>query len=137
MLVLPVTIFYHVLTSPPPQQTVLVLSLMFHTLRCQISVPPLINFSIFPTTRTLLGPPFINVKDIDFFTNPSFHFISFHFISLLVLFTTNFHGKIVYCCKYFSFMLYDNLFWFFSSLYNDVKHFLNLQLPVYFDPPVC
>jgi len=45
-------------------------------LRCQINVPPLINFSIFSNPQTLLGPPFINFKEIAFFTNASFHFLS-------------------------------------------------------------
>ena len=44
----------------------------------------LLIFRVFPTPRTLLGPPSINFKEIDFFTNPSFHFLS-----LLVLFTPN------------------------------------------------
>jgi len=95
-------------------------------LRCQINVPPLINFSIFSNPQTLLGPPFINFKEIAFFTNASFHFLS-----LLVLFTPNFHGKIAYCCIYFSFMLFDNLLLFFPSLYNYLRPFLKFQPPVY------
>ena len=69
----------------------------------QINVPSF-NFFIFSSPRTLLGlPPFLYFKEIDFFTNPSFHFHS-----LLVLFTPNFHGKMSF--MYFSFMIYDNLF---------------------------
>ena len=98
------------------------------TLRCQINDPPLINFSIFPASRTLLGPPFITFKEIDSLYKP---LISF----LLVEFTPNFHGKMAYSCKYFSSMRYDNLFLFFPSLYNHLKPFLKFQPPpVYFDP---
>ena len=87
----------------------------------------LLIFRFFLTRRNLLGPAFINVKDIDFFTRPSFHVLS-----LLVLFTPNFHGRIVYCCIYFSIMLYDNLFLFFPALYNHLKPFLKIRPFVYY-----
>ena len=38
--------------------------------------PCLLIFCFFPTSRTLLGPPFINFKEIDFLYKP---FISFPF----------------------------------------------------------
>ena len=63
--------------------------------------PRLLIFYSFPTPRILLGPS-MNFKEIDLFLQ------AVHFLSLLVLFTPNFHGKIAYCCIYFSVMLYDN-----------------------------
>ena len=95
------------------------------TLRCQIKRPPLINFSIFfqPPGPHKDPPRLLMLRNLTVSTNPSFHFLS-----LLVLFTPNFHGKIAYCCIHFSFMLYDNLF-FFSSLYNNLKPFLKFRPP--------
>jgi len=61
---------------------------------------------------------------LTFSTNPLFPFIS-----LLVLFMPNFHGKIAYCCIYFSFMLYDNLFLVLSSLHKHLKPFLKFRPP--------
>ena len=59
------------------------------TLRCPISVPHSLLFWFFSNLRTLLGPPFINFKEIAFFTNPWFNSIY-----LVVLFTSNIQGKI-------------------------------------------
>ena len=105
---------------------------MLHSLRCQINVPPLINFSIFFQPPDLIKPPrLLMLRKLTFFTNPSFHFLS-----LLVLFTPDFHSKIAYCCIYLSFMLYDNLFLFFPSLYNHLSHFLEFQPPFFVAPLV-
>ena len=102
------------------------------TLRCQkIHVPPLIiKFWIFSNPPDLtMTPRLLILRKLTFFIKPYFHFLS-----LLVLFTPDFHGKIAYCCIYFSFMLYDNLFLFFPTLHNPVKRFLKFQPPLYFDP---
>ena len=89
------------------------------------SINRLINFSVFvQPPGTYLDPPFINFKEIEDFMYPSFRFLSF-----LVLFTPNMHGKIACFCIYFSFMLSDNLFLFFPSLYNHLKPFLKFRLP--------
>ena len=96
------------------------------TLRCQINIP-VINFSIFFQPPDLVRiPRLLILRKLTLFTNTSFHFLS-----LLVQFTHNFHGKIKYSCTYFSFMLYDNPFLFFPSLYNHLKPFLKFQPPVY------
>ena len=104
------------------------------TLRCQVNVPPRsLIFGYFPTPTDLIRTPrLLILGKSTLFTN-----LSFHFLSLLVQFTPNFHGKIAYCCIYFSFMLYDNLFLFLPSLYNHVKPSLKFQPPppVYFDLP--
>ena len=94
--------------------------------------PPLINFSIFfQPPGPYKDPRLLILRKLTFSTNPSFHFLS-----LLVLFTANFHGKVAYCCIYFSFILYDNLFLFFSSSYNHIKPVLKFRPPsIYFDPP--
>ena len=47
--------------------------------------PPLINFSIFFKIKTSLRPPLINFREIEFSTNPLFHFLS-----LLVLICTQY-----------------------------------------------
>ena len=69
-----------------------------------------------------------------------------HFISLLCQdylhpFSRNFHGKITCFCIYCSFMLYDNLFLLFPSLYSHIKPFLDFRSPsrllnlgIYSDP---
>jgi len=89
--------------------------------------PSLINFSIFLQPPDLIRTPrLLILRRLTIFTNPSFHFLS-----VLVLFTPNFHGKIAYCCIYFSFMLYGNLFLFFLSLYNQLNPFLKFQPPPY------
>jgi len=68
------------------------------TLRCQINVPPLINFWIFSNPPNLIRTPHLLIlRKLNIFTN-----LSFHFLSLLVLFTPKFHGKIAYCCIYLS-----------------------------------
>ena len=93
---------------------------------------PLINFRFFPTPWTLLGPSrLLILRKLTFFKNPSSYFFS-----LLVTFTLNFHGKIAYCCIYFSFILYDNLYLFLPSLYNQLKPSLKFRPPVYFDFPL-
>ena len=93
--------------------------------------PHLLIFQFFPNPMDLIRTPINNfLRKCTFFTNTSFHFLS-----LLVLLTPNFHGKIAYCCKCFSFMFCDNLFLFFPSLSNHSKPFLKFQPPVYFDPP--
>ena len=83
------------------------------------------NFSICSNPPDLIKTPrLLILRKLTFSTNPSCHFLS-----LLVLFTPNFHGKIAYCCIYFSFMLYDNLFLFFSSSCNHLKPFLKFRPP--------
>ena len=105
-----------------------------HTLRCQINVPPAYYFFDFcPTPWSLLGlPRLLILRKLTFFTNPSFHFLS-----LLVLFTPNFHGKIACFCIYFDIMLYDNLFLFFPSLYNHLRPFLKFQPPPFILTPLA
>ena len=94
--------------------------------------PRLLIFKFFQSPGPYFDPPFINFKEIDFFYKSSFHFLS-----LLVLVTLNFHGKMAYCCIYVSFMLYNDLFLFFSSLYKQSKPFLKFRPPpVYFNTPV-
>ena len=101
------------------------------TLRCLISVPPpFIKFLIFSNPRTLLGPPFINFKKIEFITG-----LLCYFLSLLELFTPNFQGKLTCFCVYFSFTLCGSLFLFYPLLYNDFKSFCRIPTPVYFNPP--
>ena len=98
----------------------------FCTFRCQINASSLLIFRSVSNLPDLIRTPFINFKEIDFFTNSLLHFFSW-----LVLFTPNFQGKIACFCIYFSFMLYDNLLLFFPSLYNHLKPFLILRpLPV-------
>ena len=96
------------------------------------STPAYYFSDIFPTLRTLLRSPRLLIsKKLTFFTNPSFHFLSFS-----VLLTPNFPGKIAYCCIYLSFILYDNLFLFFPSLYHHLNHLLEFQPHIYSDPPL-
>ena len=45
-----------------------------------------------------------------------------------------FQGKLMCFCIYSSFILYDNPFLFFPSLYNLLKLFLKSRPPVYFNP---
>ena len=96
------------------------------TLRYQINTPPPpIKFSIFfQLPRSYQDPLFTNIKEIDNFTNPLFHFIS-----LLVLFRPNIQGRMECFCIYCSSMLNDNLFLFFSSFYTHLQLFLKFQLP--------
>jgi len=112
------------------------LSICFFTLMRYSQVPNkrpyyLIIFSFFSNPRTLLGALFINSKEIDFSTNPLFHFIS-----LLALFKLCFHGKIACICIYSSFALYNNLLLFFPSLHSYSKRFLNFRphSPLFFWP---
>ena len=72
--------------------------------------PCLLIFEFFPTPRTLLGPPFINFKEIEFIAG-----LLCYFFSLLVLFTPNFQGKLTCFCIYFSSRI--------------------LTPPIYFEPP--
>jgi len=81
--------------------------------------PTFTNFSFFPTPQTILGSPCLSILR----TLTS----SLHFLSLLVLFISNFDAKMVYCCIYFSFILYDNLFLFFPSLHNQFTPCLKFQ----------
>ena len=63
------------------------------TLRCQINIPMLINFSIyFQPPDIIRTPRLLILRTLTLFTNPSFHSLS-----LLVLFTPNFHGKLYFC----------------------------------------
>ena len=98
-----------------------------------INVPPLINFSIvFQTPSEFIRSLCLLIlRKLTCSTNPSFHFFL-----LLALLTPHIHGKIASFCIYFSFMLSDNLFFFFPWLYIHLKPFLKSQPPVYFDPPV-
>ena len=66
-------------------------------------------------------PPFITFKEIYFFTNSSFYFLS-----LLALFKAHFHSKITCFCIYFNFVLHENLF---LSLTTHLKPFLKFQPP--------
>ena len=100
--------------------------------------PRLLTFQFLSNPPDLIRTPrLLILRKLTSSTNPSFHFLS-----LLVLFKLNFHGKIAYCYM-FSFMLYDNLFLFFSSLHNHLKLFLKFRPPrlltfgVFSDPPPC
>ena len=93
--------------------------------------PSLLIFRFYSNPPDLIRPPFISFKENDFFMNPSFHFLS-----LLVLFTPNIQGKIECFGIYCSSVLNVNLFLFLPSFYNNLKPFLKFRLPVYFDPPV-
>ena len=90
--------------------------------------PPLINFRLFPTPRTLTETHHLLIlKKLSLFTNPPFH-------SLLVLFTANFHGKIACLCIYSSFMLSDICFCSFHRLIITSSSFSISDSPIYFDP---
>jgi len=80
------------------------------TLRCQIVPPQLINFLIFPAPPEVIRTPCINFKEIDFFTNPSSHFLS-----LLVLSMATIQGKME----------------FLLSFYNHLEPFLKFQPPLH------
>jgi len=99
------------------------------TFRCQINVSPLVNFSIFSQPPGPYLPPFINFTEIDFFTYPSFDVLS-----LLVLFTPNIQEKIAFFRTHFNFMLFDNQFSFFPSLYNHLKPFPKFRPPFILTP---
>ena len=93
--------------------------------------PRLLIFRFFQPPDLISTSRLLILGTLTFFTNPLFYFLS-----LLVLLTPNFHGKIAYSCIYFSFMLYDNLLLFFSSLYNHSMLFLKFRPPPFFlDPP--
>ena len=94
-------------------------------------MPPfLLTFQFYSNPWTLLGPSRLLVLgELTFFTN-----LTFHSLSLLVLFTPNLHDKIAYYCIFFSFILYDNLFLFLTSLSNHSKPFLKFRPPVYSTP---
>ena len=94
--------------------------------------PPTYYFLDFSSPLALLGPlsHLLMLRKLTFFTNSTFHFPS-----LLVLFTPNFHVRIACFCIYFSFMLYDSLFVLFPSLYNHVNSLLKFRPTEYFDPP--
>ena len=81
-------------------------------------VPCLINFSIFPTPLFLLGPPLLFLRKLTCFTNSSFYVLS-----LLVLCTLNFQGKMTCFSIYFS-CVFSNVFSFFPSLCTHLKSFL-------------
>ena len=97
------------------------------TIRCQINVLPCLSiFQFFATSQDFIRSPHLLIlRKLTFCTNPSFHFLSF-----LVLSTPNLHGKIAYCCIHSSFVPNDNLFLFFSPLYNHVKPVLKVRPPV-------
>ena len=82
-----------------------------------------------PSQDLARTPRLLILRKLTFFTNPSFHFLS-----LLVLYTQNFQCKIACFCICFSFILYDNLFLFFPSLYSYLKPFLNFRPPRLFSP---
>jgi len=89
----------------------------------QWTSPRFLIFRFFSNPPDPLGPPvYWFFKEVDFCKNSSFHFLS-----LLVLFTPNFHGKITCFCIYFSFMLYDNLLLFFPSLCSHVMSLLKFR----------
>ena len=102
------------------------------TLRCPINIsPPRISiFDFFPTPQTLLGPPFIDFKKIEFITG-----MLCYFLSLLELFTPNLQGKLTCFCVYFSFTLCDSMFLFFPLLYSDFKLCLEFQPPLFILTP--
>ena len=52
----------------------------------------LLDLQFFLTSGLYQDPPFISFKKTNFFTKPSFYFLSF-----LLLFTPNIHSKIAYC----------------------------------------
>ena len=91
----------------------------------------LLIFRFFQPPDLIRTPSLNNCKEIDFFTNPSFHFLSF-----LVLFTPTIQGKMECFCVKCSSMLYDNLFLFFPSFYNHLSHFSNSD-PPFILTPVC
>ena len=95
--------------------------------------PPLfINFQFFATSPDFIrSPHLLLLRKLTFCSNPSFHFLS-----LLVLSTPNLHGKIADCCIHSSFMPNDNLFLFFSPLYNHAKPVLKVRPPVNLDSPI-
>ena len=85
----------------------------------------LLVFQLFSNPPDLIRTPrLLILRTLTFFTNSSFHFLS-----LLVLFTPNFHSKIACFCTYFSFMLYDNLPLFFPSLCSLVMSLLKFRTP--------
>ena len=84
--------------------------------------PRLLIFDFFQPPELIRNPRLIMLWKMPFFTNPLFHFLS-----LLVVFTPHFYGKIAYCCIYFSFILHENLLLFFLSLYNHLKLFLKFH----------
>ena len=97
------------------------------TVGFRIHSPRLLIFRFFPTPEPYLDPHLLILRKLTFYTNPSFHFLS-----VLGLFTPNFHGKITRFCIYFSLMLYDNLFLFCTSLYNHLKRLQNfLRSPLF------
>ena len=59
----------------------------------KLTSPPLINF----TSHLIRIPILFSLRKFDFFTNPVFHFLS-----LLAIFKSCFHGKIACFCIYFS-----------------------------------
>ena len=87
--------------------------------------PPLINsWNFFQPPGPYWTPPFITFKEIEFITG-----LLCYFLSLLVIFTSNFQGKLTCFCIYFSFTLYDSLFLFFPLLCNHFKPFLEFRPP--------
>ena len=87
--------------------------------------PCLLIFQFFSSPPDLIGTPYLLLlRKLTFFTNPSFYFLS-----LLVLFTPNFHSKIAGFCLYFSFMLHDNLSLLLPILKAHLKAFLKFRPP--------
>ena len=88
--------------------------------------PSLLTLRFFSTPPDFIRTPcLVILRKLSVFT-------TLYVISLLVLFTPNFHGKIGYCDMYFSIMLYYNSLLFFLSLYNHLKPFFILQHPTLF-----
>ena len=83
-----------------------------HTLRYQLNVPRLLMFRVFSKHLDLTrnSPHLLSLKKLTFLKNPSFHFLS-----LLVLFTTNFQGRLAFFCINFSSTLNENLLLVFPS----------------------
>jgi len=100
------------------------------TLRCQINVPPIINFLTFcQPSGPYKDPRLLILRNMNIIRTP--HIISF----LVSTIHAKYSGKIEYFCIYFSSMLYDNLLLFPPLFYNHLKLFLKFRPPVYFDPP--
>ena len=85
-----------------------------------------------------MTPRLVSFMEIDFFTNPSFHFVSF-----LVLFTPYFRDKITCFSTYFSFCFREHVFVLFvlvriviSICHSNFDPYGLLKFGIFSDPPV-
>ena len=101
------------------------------TLRCQLSaLPRLLIFRFCSNLQDFIRTPCLSfLRKLTFFKPLTS-------LPFVVLFTPNFHGKKACFCIYSSFMLYDNLFLLFQSLYNHLKLFPDFRLPPFILTPV-